>query len=85
MSLATLPTELKLKVLENTHAKDVVRVRRVCKALRDVVDEYRSTLANTIHARRIQDFKAFLDYHQFDDMSLFESLTRFLAHKGKIK
>lgn len=83
--LRTLPTELLIKILANTSARNVQLSRVLCKYVRDIIDENEGVIGHRIHAREHARLTSWIDYHfhfDVDKVSFVESLRRWFARTG---
>lgn len=83
-NLLKLEVEVKLEIFDKLPVKDVQRLRRVCKGLKEVVDTNRTKIANVKIERERNRIVSHLNYYVFytDNPSFMEKLSRCFDIRG---
>ncbi len=77
-----MPVEIKLNIIGHLDAKSVQRTRRVCTELKSFFDIHKDSLAQTVNDKNIARLQAFIQYHDYKDVSLLDAVSRWVAHRG---
>lgn len=84
LNLVSLPTEIHLHLLDKLPARDVQKLRGVCKDLRKVVDTNKVKIANVKMEQERKRVFDYVNYYVFytDNPTYMEKLSRFCELRG---
>lgn len=81
-SLLLIPPELQVTIIGNLDAKSIQRARGICREVRDLIDAHKTTLVKTIQSKESARLQAFIDYHDYRDLSIVQALSRWMKHRA---
>jgi hypothetical protein len=83
-TLLGLPSELTVQVCFHLSARDVIRLRRVCRGLRDVVGSNVEHISSHIRLRELTRLREFTSYYVTyeGDVSFLEAFSRWAHLRG---
>ncbi|KAF2485747.1 hypothetical protein BDY17DRAFT_322563 [Neohortaea acidophila] len=82
LSLLSIPAELQVTIIGNLDAKSIQRARSVSCKVRDLIDTHKASLVKTVLWAENARLQAFLDHHDYSDLSIVQAFSRWMKHRA---